>query len=82
MKVVAWSKNLNIPDAVGCDVVALLRKSIESRTAMKISTIVLANDTTAVLMSCAFINSLCKIGVIVEGGCNACYVVQVKDREI
>ena len=75
---VAWSKNFNFIDLVGSDVVKLLQSAIERRKVIRISTIVLMNDTTALLMSGAYKKRFCKIAVIVDNGCNASYVEQIK----
>lgn len=77
-ELVSWGKNFNLPDVVGRNVVELLQQAVERRDDIKISTYALMNDTTAVLMSCAFKNPFCKIAVIVDNGCNACYLEQVK----
>ncbi|XP_065354567.1 hexokinase type 2-like [Calliphora vicina] len=77
-ELVGWGKNFNIPDVVSRNVVELLQAAVERRGEIKISTYVLMNDTTAVLMSCAFTHRYSKIGVIVDNGCNACYLEQVK----
>ncbi|XP_046806011.1 hexokinase type 2-like isoform X2 [Lucilia cuprina] len=77
-ELVGWGKNFNLPDVIGRNVVELLQEAVERRGQIKISTYVLMNDTTAVLMSCAFKNHYGKIGVIMDNGCNACYLEQVK----
>ncbi len=44
---------------------------------MHVDVVAVLNDTTATLMSCAYDDNLCQIGVIVGTGTNACYIEQI-----
>ncbi|XP_046429825.1 hexokinase type 2 isoform X1 [Neodiprion fabricii] len=73
-KLVRWTKGFNCSGVVGEDVVALLEEAIARRNDVKIDVCAILNDTTGTLMSCAWKNRNCRIGLIVGTGSNACYV--------
>ncbi|XP_065371721.1 hexokinase type 2-like [Calliphora vicina] len=75
---VAWTKGFNCPGVVGRDVVELLREAIDRRGDINVDITAILNDTTGTLMSCAWKNRNCKIGLIVGTGSNACYLEQLK----
>lgn len=77
-ELVAWTKGFNCSGVVGRDVVELLREAIDRRGDINVKISALLNDTTGTLMSCAWKNRNCKIGLIVGTGCNACYMEQLK----
>nr|XP_033322394.1 hexokinase type 2 isoform X1 [Megalopta genalis] len=76
-----WTKGFNCSGVVGEDVVALLEAAINRRNDVKIDVCAILNDTTGTLMSCAWKNRNCRIGMIVGTGANACYVENVKNVE-
>ncbi|XP_053975903.1 hexokinase type 2 isoform X1 [Hylaeus volcanicus] len=78
---VRWTKGFDCEGVVGEDVVALLEKAIERRKDVKIDVCAILNDTTGTLMSCAWKNRNCRIGLIVGTGSNACYVEKTKNLE-
>lgn len=55
--------------------------AIEKRNDVKILICAILNDTTGTLMSCAWKNRNCKIGLIVGTGSNCCYVEKAKKAE-
>jgi len=42
-----------------------------------VDVVAVLNDTTGTLMSCAYDDNLCQIGVIVGTGTNACYIEKI-----
>lgn len=78
---VRWTKGFNCSGVIGEDVVALLEQSIAKRNDVKIDVCAILNDTTGTLMSCAWKNRNCRIGLIVGTGSNACYVEKTKNVE-
>lgn len=78
---VRWTKGFNCSGVIGEDVVALLEQSIAKRNDVKIDVCAILNDTTGTLMSCAWKNRNCRIGLIVGTGSNACYVERTKNVE-
>lgn len=77
-----WTKGFNCSGVVGEDVVRLLQEAIERRGDVQIKVCAILNDTTGTLMSCAWKNHNCKIGLIVGTGSNACYVERVENAEM
>ncbi|KAK0095455.1 hypothetical protein PV326_008311 [Microctonus aethiopoides] len=76
-----WTKGFNCTGVVGEDVVALLEAAIAKRNDVRIDVCAILNDTTGTLMSCAWKNHGCRIGLIVGTGSNACYVEKVENTE-
>ncbi|XP_011170061.1 hexokinase type 2 isoform X2 [Solenopsis invicta] len=78
---VRWTKGFDCSGVIGQDVVALLEDAISRRKDVKIDVCAILNDTTGTLMSCAWKNQNCRIGLIVGTGSNACYVEKTKNVE-
>ncbi|XP_065365983.1 hexokinase type 2 [Calliphora vicina] len=79
---VTWTKGFNCAGVVNEDVVQLLKDAIARRGDVQIDVCAILNDTTGTLMSCAWKNHNCKIGLIVGTGSNACYVERVEEAEM
>lgn len=80
-RLVRWTKGFNCSGVVGEDVVALLEAAIERRNDVKIDVCAILNDTTGTLMSCAWKNKNCRIGLILGTGSNACYVEKTNNAK-
>lgn len=76
-----WTKGFNCSGVVGNDVVKLLEDAVQRRGDIKLYITAILNDTTGTLMSCAWKNRNCKIGLIIGTGTNACYVEKQKNAE-
>jgi len=61
--------------------VALLNQALDKRGDVKIDVCAILNDTTGCLMSCAWKDNRCRIGLILGTGTNACYLEDVKNIE-
>jgi hexokinase len=77
-----WTKGFNCSNVVGNDVVQMLKDAIARHGDVKIEVCAILNDTTGTLMSCAWKNPNCRIGLIVGTGSNACYVERQKNAEL
>lgn len=77
-----WTKGFNCSGVVGEDVVQLLKTAIAKRGDVQIEICAILNDTTGTLMSCAWKNHDCRIGLIVGTGSNACYVETVENCDL
>ncbi|KAF7287537.1 hypothetical protein GWI33_005902 [Rhynchophorus ferrugineus] len=77
-----WTKGFNCDGVIGEDVVKLLNEAIQRRDDVKIDVCAVLNDTTGTLMSCAWKNKNCRIGLIVGTGNNACYVETQQNAEM
>ncbi|XP_058809472.1 hexokinase type 2 [Phymastichus coffea] len=78
---VRWTKGFNCSGVVNEDVVALLEEAIARRNDIKIDVCAILNDTTGTLMSCAWKNKNCRVGLIVGTGCNVCYVEKTENAK-
>jgi len=76
-----WTKGFNCAGVEGEDVVELLQQALERRGDVKIEVCAILNDTTGCLMSCAWRDNRCRIGLILGTGTNACYLEDVKNIE-
>lgn len=74
-----WTKGFACEGVVGEDVVQLLKDAIARRGDVQIDVCAILNDTTGTLMSCAWKNHNCRIGLIVGTGSNACYVEKIEN---
>ncbi|XP_045490533.1 hexokinase type 2 isoform X2 [Pieris rapae] len=77
-----WTKGFSCSGVVGEDVVQGLKDAIARRGDLKLSVMGILNDATGTLMSCAFKNPHCRIGIIIGTGSNACYVEKTENCEI
>lgn len=77
-----WTKGFSCSGVVGEDVVQALKDAIARRGDVQIDVCAILNDTTGTLMSCAWKNHNCRIGLIVGTGSNACYVEKTKNCEM
>lgn len=77
-----WTKGFSCDGVIGQDVVTLLRKAIKKREGLSVKIVAVLNDTTGTLMSCAFEDNECKIGLIVGTGTNGCYVEKQFEAEL
>lgn len=64
-KLVAWTKGFHCTNSVGRDVVEMLSDALTRRGDVDIDVMAVLNDTTGTLMSCAYKNKECRVGVIV-----------------
>jgi len=69
-----WTKGFSASDVEGKDIVKLLEQAIERRGDIDVAIVAVVNDTVGTLMSCAFNDSSCQIGLIAGTGSNACYM--------
>ncbi|KAK4290032.1 hypothetical protein Pmani_037051 [Petrolisthes manimaculis] len=81
-RLVCWTKGFQCSGVEGNDVVELLNLAISRRGDVKIKLIAVLNDTTGTLMSCAWKNHNCRIGLIVGTGTNACYMEKLEKVEL
>jgi len=74
-----WTKGFSCEGVVDTDVVSQLQAAIERRGDINITIVAILNDTTGCLMSCAWKDKRCRIGLILGTGTNACYLEDVKN---
>ena len=75
-----WTKGFKCAGVEGEDVVELLKEAIARHGKIKIRVCAILNDTTGCLMSCAWKEQKCRIGLILGTGTNACYLEDLEAR--
>jgi len=73
-RLVTWTKGFKCSGVVGNDVVRLLHEAVNRRGDISVDCVAILNDTVGCLMSCAFHDHNCEVGVILGTGSNACYM--------
>jgi len=72
-----WTKGFKCSGVEGEDVVQLLKEALNRKGDVNIDVCAILNDTTGCLMSCAWKEPKCRIGLIVGTGTNACYLEDI-----
>jgi len=78
-KLTSWTKGFKCEGVEGEDVVQLLKQALARRGDVNLEVCAILNDTTGCLMSCAWHNPKCRIGLIIGTGTNACYLEDIKN---
>ncbi|MCL7038322.1 hypothetical protein MKW94_006488 [Papaver nudicaule] len=73
-RLIEWTKEFNIPDAVGEDVVACLVEAMDEQELNMFSVTALINDTVGTLAGARYKDGDVKVAVILGTGTNACYI--------
>ncbi|XP_063148939.1 hexokinase-3 [Candoia aspera] len=74
-----WTKGFSASDCVGKDVVNMLREAVQRQKNIDVDVVALVNDTVGTMMSCAYVDPKCEVGLIVGTGCNACYMEEMRN---
>ncbi|XP_027315662.1 hexokinase-1 [Anas platyrhynchos] len=77
-----WTKGFKATDCEGEDVVYLLREGIKRREEFDLDVVAVVNDTVGTMMTCAYEDPNCEIGLIVGTGSNACYMEEMRNVEM
>ncbi|EMR09431.1 hypothetical protein PNEG_02374 [Pneumocystis murina B123] len=72
-----WTKEFDIKNVEGHDVVEILTKAIEKEN-ISVKVVALVNDTAGTLIASNYVDSTTELGVIFGTGSNAAYMEQVK----
>ncbi|XP_078079054.1 hexokinase HKDC1-like [Mustelus asterias] len=78
---VQWTKGFKASDVEGNDVVFLLKEAIKRNGEIDLDIVAILNDTVGTMMSCAYENPNCEIGMIAGTGTNLCYMEEMKNIE-
>lgn len=81
-KLTSWTKGFKCEGVEGEDVVKLLKEALSRRGDVNLEVCAILNDTTGCLMSCAWHNPKCRIGLIIGTGTNACYLEDIENVEL
>ncbi|XP_038567794.1 hexokinase-1-like isoform X1 [Micropterus salmoides] len=83
---VTWTKGFKATDCEGEDVVELLREAIKRKEMenpeFELDVVAIVNDTVGTMMTCAYEEPTCEVGLIAGTGSNACYMEETKNIEI
>ncbi|XP_053307030.1 hexokinase HKDC1-like [Spea bombifrons] len=79
---VSWSKDFKIRGVQENDVVNSLRKSLQKKKGTNVDVLALVNDTVGTMLTCAYDDQLCEVGVIVGTGSNACYMENLSNIDL
>uniref|UniRef100_UPI000054973C hexokinase HKDC1 n=1 Tax=Danio rerio TaxID=7955 RepID=UPI000054973C len=79
---VCWTKGFKATDCEGYDVVDMLREAIKRRNEFDLDIVAIVNDTVGTMMTCAYEDPKCQIGLIAGTGSNVCYMEEMKNIEI
>ncbi|XP_067242285.1 hexokinase HKDC1 [Chanodichthys erythropterus] len=78
---VCWTKGFKATDCEGYDVVDMLREAIKRRNEFDLDIVAIVNDTVGTMMTCAYEDPKCQIGLIAGTGSNVCYMEEMKNIE-
>nr|XP_061796336.1 hexokinase-1-like isoform X5 [Nerophis lumbriciformis] len=79
---VTWTKGFKASDCEGEDVVGLLREAIKRREEFDLDVVAVVNDTVGTMMTCAYEEPTCEVGLIAGTGSNACYMEEMRNIEM
>ncbi|KAM9810259.1 hexokinase-2 [Neosynchiropus ocellatus] len=77
-----WTKCFAASGGVGYDVVKLLKDAVSRRGEFHLSFVAVVNDTVGTMMTCAYEDPKCEVGLIVGTGTNACYMEEMENIEV
>ena len=72
-KLACWTKGFSASNVIGEDVVRLLEEALDRKGLSHVRVSALLNDTVGTLVTRAYSDHQCDIGVIIGTGTNACY---------
>ncbi|XP_043967554.1 hexokinase-2 [Gambusia affinis] len=76
-----WTKGFKASDCEGKDVVKLLKEAVQRKQEFDLSFVAVVNDTVGTMMTCAYQDPRCELGLIVGTGTNACYMEEMHNIE-
>uniref|UniRef100_A0A8C6LF92 Hexokinase-2 n=1 Tax=Nothobranchius furzeri TaxID=105023 RepID=A0A8C6LF92_NOTFU len=79
---VTWTKGFKATECEGEDVVELLREAIKRKEEFELDVVAIVNDTVGTMMTCAYEEPTCEVGLIAGTGSNACYMEELRNIEI
>uniref|UniRef100_G3U5D8 hexokinase n=1 Tax=Loxodonta africana TaxID=9785 RepID=G3U5D8_LOXAF len=79
---ITWTKGFKATDCVGHDVTTLLKDAIKRREEFDLDVVAVVNDTVGTMMTCAYEEPTCEVGLIVGTGSNACYMEEMRNIEM
>lgn len=75
----SWAISIDCPNAIGKDIVQLLRDAIKRHGNLNIDVVAILNDTTGTLVNGIYLDKESVIGVIIGSGGNFAYIEKVEN---
>ncbi|XP_048194870.1 hexokinase HKDC1 [Perognathus longimembris pacificus] len=70
----SWTKKFKARGVQDTDVVSRLTSAMKKHKDLDVDILALVNDTVGTMMTCAYDDPYCEVGVIIGTGTNACYM--------
>ncbi|XP_054892321.1 hexokinase-1 [Poeciliopsis prolifica] len=77
-----WTKGFKASGCEAEDVVGLLRDAIKRTEEFELDVVAIVNDTVGTMMTCAYEEPTCEVGLIAGTGSNACYMEEMRNVEM
>ncbi|XP_075389683.1 hexokinase HKDC1 isoform X7 [Tenrec ecaudatus] len=78
----SWTKKFKARGVQDTDVVSHLRRALQKHSDLHVDILALVNDTVGTMMTCAYDDPYCEIGVIIGTGSNACYMEDMSNIDL
>ncbi|XP_004617171.1 hexokinase HKDC1 isoform X1 [Sorex araneus] len=78
----SWTKKFKARGVQDTDVVSTLKKAMKKHKDLDVDILALVNDTVGTMMTCAFDDPHCEVGVIIGTGTNACYMEDLSNIDL
>nr|XP_051679187.1 hexokinase HKDC1 isoform X2 [Oryctolagus cuniculus] len=78
----SWTKKFKARGVQDTDVVSRLTQACEKHQDMDVDILALVNDTVGTMMTCAYDDPYCEVGVIIGTGTNACYMEDMSNIDL
>ncbi|PNI75590.1 HKDC1 isoform 1 [Pan troglodytes] len=78
----SWTKKFKARGVQDTDVVSHLTKAMRRHKDMDVDILALVNDTVGTMMTCAYDDPYCEVGVIIGTGSNACYMEDMSNIDL
>ncbi|XP_055454965.1 hexokinase HKDC1 [Psammomys obesus] len=78
----SWTKKFKARGVQDTDVVDRLAKAIKKHEDLDVDILALVNDTVGTMMTCAYDDPNCEVGVIIGTGTNACYMEDMNNIDL
>ncbi|XP_055969486.1 hexokinase HKDC1 [Sorex fumeus] len=78
----SWTKKFKARGVQDTDVVRTLKKAMKKHKNLDVDILALVNDTVGTMMTCAFDDPHCEVGVIIGTGTNACYMEDLSNIDL
>ncbi|XP_076981181.1 hexokinase HKDC1 [Tamandua tetradactyla] len=78
----SWTKKFKARGVQDADVVSCLTKAMKRHEDLDVDVLALVNDTVGTMMTCAYDDPFCEVGVIIGTGTNASYMEDISNIDL